>query len=181
MKLTTFQKINLLLISYLVLCLLIEVIVLLIDVFHYLEFEEIKAQNEYDWQSIEWALLLIVGLFVVIIPNTFSILVHDQKSSLNPPINKWSILIKNLPLYFLIILTLAALVTLAFFKDNEIATLFANKIAGNRISYQEKGNLSINLLMFGLFLLFILPVISFYNWLHFIFVILFRKVQKRLS
>lgn len=179
MKFTTFQKINFLLISYLLVSLLIEVIVISFDIYRYLQFEELKAQKEYDWQFLEWASILLAGLFIIIIPNVFSIIVYDQKSSLVPPINKWSILIKNLPIYFLVFLTLAALLTLTFLKDNETATYLANKIAGNRISHQDKSNLGINLLMFGLFLLLVLPIISFYNWLHLIGVTIYRRLNNK--
>lgn len=179
MKLTTNQKINLLLISYLLVCLIIEVIGISIDIIKYQQIEEIKGKKEFVWQSIEWASFLFIGLFVIIIPNAFSIVVHDQKSTLNPPISKWSILIKNIPLFLLIFLTIASLITLAFIKDNEVATYFANKIAGNRINHHDKGNLCLNLLYFGLFLLFVLPIISFYNWIHLIGVITYRKIRER--
>jgi LEA14-like dessication related protein len=115
MKFTTFQKINFLLITYLIVCFIIELIALAIDIYQYLQIEDIKTQAEYIWKSIEWASIFIVGLFLIVIPNVFSIVVHDLKSSLVPPINKWSIFVKNLPLYFLIFITLAALFTLAFF------------------------------------------------------------------
>jgi hypothetical protein len=179
MKFTTFQKINLLLASYLIVCFFIEVIVLLIDIYQYLQIEELKAKTEYTWKSIEWAFILLLVLFIIIIPNVFSIIVHDQKSSIKPPINKWSIFIKNSPIYFLVIITLVALVTLALIKDNEVATFLANKIAGNRISNHSKDNLGINLLMFGLFLLFVLPIISFYNWLHYIGVTIYRRLNNK--
>lgn len=181
MKFTTFQKINFLLASYLIVCFGIEVIVLLIDIYQYLQIEKLKEQTEYTWKSIEWGSIFFLALFIIVIPNVFTIVVHDQKSSLEPPISKWSIFIKNAPIYFLIIVTLGALVTLAFLKDKEFATFLANKIAGNRISNHNKDNLGINLLMFGLFLLFVLPIISFYNWLHYIIVVIYRKYNSNIN
>lgn len=181
MKTTTFQKINLLLISYLIVCFISEVIVVSIDINNYQQIEEIKAQKEFIWQSIEWASIFIMGLFLIIIPNVFSIVVHDLKSSLVPPINKLSLLLKNLPIYLSIFITLTALVTLAFLKDNEVATFLANKIAGNRINSHDKANLGINILYFSLFLLFILPLISLYNWMHYVGVVIYRKIIERIK
>jgi hypothetical protein len=181
MKLTTFQKINLLLISYLIVCFISEIIVISIDINNYQQIGEIEAQKEFIWQSIEWASIFIMGLFLIIIPNAFSIVVHDLKSSLVPPIGRLSILLKNLPIYLLIFITLTALVTLAFLKDNEVATFLANKIAGNRINSHDKANLGINVLYFSLFLLFVLPMISFYNWMHYIGVVIYRKIIERIK
>ena len=89
--------------------------------------------------------------------------------------------IKRFVQYLSIFITLTALITLAYLKDNEIATFLANKIAGNRINSHDKAILGINILYFSLFLLLILPIISFYNWLHYIGVVIYRKITERIK
>ena len=177
MKYSTGQKINFLLVAYFILCLILELIVFIGDLYDYVHFKQNSPKNEFKWESFELIFSLIGILFIVVIPNVFSIIVHDLKRAMNPPINKWSLLIKNLPLYLLIAITIVSIFIMAIYTKNDLISAIADKFSASRMGHQNKRELWKNLALFGVFMVVMMPVISLYNWIHYIGVKAYRELK----
>lgn len=176
--LNVFQKINLLLCSYIIIAIISTLIGLLIDLYNiYI----LSQPNNLHFVNFYDLLTISIGLFIIsILPFAFTIFVHEMRKQMNPPIPKIYTKIKNAVYLIIIIGIVLPFIVSPIIKNNstnhliDLTNLIINK-RHPRIENNYWGTL-IDILILTFF---VFPVIGLINWFHAMAFIVFDKIYKR--
>lgn len=163
-NLSIFQKINYYLIFFLFLSVIFILLGGIVDV------NERYISNSWDGKSESKTLMFLAmsAIFqvVFILPNTFTIYVHEMKRQIYPPIPKWYNRTKNICILILLGVIFVPMLIYPFLTssnpgDAELITKFLiEKIHSNIKSGNE------DLFFFVFLAAFLLPIVGIINWLH---------------
>ena len=164
-QLNVFEKINYYLIFFIAISFLVIFLGLTIDIYN--QHFSIKSNQEYEFKTYDYFVIIVLVNFFIVLPNIFTIYVHEMRRQLDPPISKWYNWVKNGFILLVIALVLLPIIFYPYFKStqSEDFAFLTKYLIEKRHSSIKSGN--IDTLIATLVAIFCcIPLIGLFNWFH---------------